>query len=51
VALRTLRDDAALRGRLGAAAARDVAAYTHAAWAAGVGAALASVGASRQGGR
>ena len=32
-ALRTLHDDPALRARLGANAARDVAAYTHGAWA------------------
>jgi glycosyltransferase involved in cell wall biosynthesis len=32
-ALRTLHDDPALRAQLGANAARDVAAYTHAAWA------------------
>jgi glycosyltransferase involved in cell wall biosynthesis len=32
-ALRTLHDDDALRARLGANGARDVAAYTHAAWA------------------
>jgi glycosyltransferase involved in cell wall biosynthesis len=32
-ALRTLHDDPALRARLGANAARDVAAYTHSAWA------------------
>ena len=47
-ALLTLRDDPDRRARLGAAAARDVAAYTQDAWAAGVGQALASVGASRQ---
>lgn len=50
-ALRRLRDDAPLRERLGAAAAADVAAYTHEAWAAGVSAALASVGAGRKGDR
>jgi glycosyltransferase involved in cell wall biosynthesis len=33
VSLRTLHDDPALRARLGANGARDVAAYTHAAWA------------------
>jgi glycosyltransferase involved in cell wall biosynthesis len=32
-ALQTLHDDPALRARLGANAARDVAAYTHGAWA------------------
>lgn len=41
-ALLRLRDDAALRARLGAAAARDVAAYTTTAWAAGVSKALAA---------
>jgi glycosyltransferase involved in cell wall biosynthesis len=51
LALRTLRDDPGLRGRLGAAAARDVAPYSQDAWAASVGRALASVGASRQGDR
>ncbi|QEC46276.1 glycosyltransferase family 4 protein [Baekduia soli] len=50
-ALRTLRDDPALRARLGAAAAQDVAAYTQGAWAAGVAAALVSVGAGREGDR
>lgn len=50
-ALRRLRADDALRARLGAAAAADVAAYTPAAWAAGVSAALASVGAGRKGDR
>ena len=37
--------------RLGAAAARDAAAYTFAAWAAGVSAALVSVGAGQEGDR
>ncbi len=46
-ALRRLHDDAPLRRRLGAAGARDVAAHTAAAWAAGFTAALASVGVSR----
>jgi glycosyltransferase involved in cell wall biosynthesis len=50
-ALRTLRDDPALRDRLGAQAAADVAAYTFDAWAAGMGEALASVGAGREGDR
>jgi glycosyltransferase involved in cell wall biosynthesis len=50
-ALRRLRDDAPLRERLGAAAAADVAAHTFAAWAAGVSAALVSVGAGREGDR
>ncbi len=50
-ALRRLREDAPLRERLGAAAAADVAAYTHEAWAAGMSAALASVGAGRKGDR
>jgi glycosyltransferase involved in cell wall biosynthesis len=39
-ALRTLHDDAALRARLGANAAQDVAAYTHGAWAEAFAAAL-----------
>jgi glycosyltransferase involved in cell wall biosynthesis len=47
-ALRTLRDDPALRRRLGAAAAQDAAAHTFAAWAAAVAAALSSVGAGRE---
>ena len=34
-ALRTLHDDPALRARLAPSAARDVAAYTHEAWADG----------------
>jgi glycosyltransferase involved in cell wall biosynthesis len=50
-ALRTLRDDPALRRRLGAAAAQDVAAHTFGAWAAGVSEALVSVGAGREGDR
>ena len=50
-ALRTLRDDPELRDRLGAQAAADVAAYTFDAWAAGMGEALASVGAGREGDR
>jgi glycosyltransferase involved in cell wall biosynthesis len=48
VALRTLREDPVLRERLGAAAATDAAAHTFAAWAAGVSAALVSVGAGRE---
>ncbi|HEU4974727.1 MAG TPA: glycosyltransferase family 4 protein [Baekduia sp.] len=50
-ALRRLRDDPALRARLGAAAAEDVAGHTFAAWATGMSAALVSVRASRHGGR
>jgi glycosyltransferase involved in cell wall biosynthesis len=50
-ALRRLRDDAPLRERLGAAAADDAAAHTFSAWAAGVSAALVSVGAGREGDR
>jgi glycosyltransferase involved in cell wall biosynthesis len=50
-ALRLLRDDPALRARLGAAAAQDSAAHTFAAWAAGVSAALVSVGAGHEGDR
>lgn len=50
-ALRALRDDPARRARLGATAAEDVAGYTFAAWAAGMGKALALAGASRQGDR
>jgi glycosyltransferase involved in cell wall biosynthesis len=50
-ALRTLREDPALRARLGAAAADDAAAHTFSAWAAGVSAALVSVGAGREGDR
>ncbi|HEU4655905.1 MAG TPA: glycosyltransferase family 4 protein, partial [Capillimicrobium sp.] len=45
-AIERLRDDPELRGRLGATALIDVAAYTPEAWAAGVSAALRSVGAS-----
>jgi glycosyltransferase involved in cell wall biosynthesis len=45
-ALRRLRDDAPLRERLGANAARDVHSHTFAAWAAGFSTALSSVGAS-----
>jgi glycosyltransferase involved in cell wall biosynthesis len=50
-ALRTLREDPALRARLGAAAAQDAAAYTFDAWAAGVSSALVSVGAGQEGDR
>jgi glycosyltransferase involved in cell wall biosynthesis len=50
-ALRRLRDDAPLRDRLGTQAHADAAAYTLAAWGAGVGAALASVGAGKEGDR
>lgn len=46
-AMRTLAGDAALRARLGAAGARDVLAYSHAAWAEGFSRALASVDVSR----
>ena len=50
-AIRRLHDDPALRARLGAAARDAVAAYTHDAWAAGMGRALAAAGAGRsQGG-
>ena len=45
-ALTRLRDDAGWRAQLAANARRDVAAFTPAAWAAGVSAALADVGAS-----
>ena len=45
-ALARLRDDDGLRATLGANARRDVAAFTPEAWAAGVSAALADVGAS-----
>jgi len=48
-ALRRLHGDPALRARLGAAARAAVAAYTPAAWAAGMGRALAAVGAGRSG--
>jgi glycosyltransferase involved in cell wall biosynthesis len=44
-ALRRLRDDAALRARLGAGARAAVAAYTPQAWAAGMADALMSAGA------
>ncbi len=50
-ALLRLRDDAALRARLGAAAARDVAAYTFDAWAAGVSKALAAASLPPEGDR
>ena len=46
-AIRRLHDDDALRRQLGDNAARDVAAYTFDAWAAGFSGALATVGASR----
>ena len=46
-ALRRLRDDPALRARLGAAARDAVAAYSHDAWADGMQRALAAAGASR----
>jgi glycosyltransferase involved in cell wall biosynthesis len=42
--LRALAGDADLRARLGAAARDDAAAYTPAAWAAGMGRALAAAG-------
>jgi len=45
-AIERLRDDPALRARLAAAGAREAAAYTPQAWAAGMSAALASVGAA-----
>lgn len=48
-ALRRLADDPGLRDRLGAAARRDVAAYTFDAWVDGFSGALASVSASRGG--
>lgn len=47
-ALRRLHDDANLRTTMGEAGSRRAASYTPEAWAAGVSAALASVGASRQ---
>jgi glycosyltransferase involved in cell wall biosynthesis len=50
-ALRTLREDPALRDRLGAAAAQDAAAFTFDAWAVGVSSALVSVGAGQEGDR
>jgi glycosyltransferase involved in cell wall biosynthesis len=46
-ALRRLRDDAALRARLGAAGREAVRAYDHAAWADGMARALAAAGAGR----
>ena len=46
-AIRRLHDEAALRARLGSAAFEDVRPYTADAWAAGVGAALASVAAAK----
>ena len=46
-ALRRMHDEPGLRARLGAAGREAVKAYTHDAWAAGVSAALAGVGASR----
>ena len=46
-ALRRLHADPGLRARLGAAARDAVRAHSHAAWAAGMSAALASAGASR----
>ncbi len=48
-ALRRLAGDEPLRTRLGAAAARDVQAYTHDAWAQGFSAALESLNLSREG--
>lgn len=45
-ALRTLRDDPALRERLGTQARQDAAAHTFSAWAGGVSSALRSVGAA-----
>jgi glycosyltransferase involved in cell wall biosynthesis len=50
-ALRRLREDPALRARLGAQAQEDAAAHTYRAWAAGVRAALVSVGAAHGGDR
>jgi glycosyltransferase involved in cell wall biosynthesis len=50
-ALRTLEADPDLRARLGAQAQQDAAAYTFAAWAAGVSEALVSVGAGQEGDR
>jgi glycosyltransferase involved in cell wall biosynthesis len=50
-ALRTLREDPALRARLGSAAAQDAAAHTFDAWASGVSSALVSVGAGQEGDR
>jgi glycosyltransferase involved in cell wall biosynthesis len=46
-ALRRLHDDPALRARLGAQGRADVGAYTFAAWAGGMSAALAAAGVSR----
>lgn len=46
-AMARLAEDPGLRARLGAAAASDVSAYTHEAWAAGFSQALATVGLSR----
>ena len=48
-AIRRLHDDPALRRGLGAAAREAVRAYSHAAWAGGMSAALAAAGASRDG--
>jgi glycosyltransferase involved in cell wall biosynthesis len=48
-AIRRLAGDGALAKRLGEAGARDVAGFSHDAWAAGFSAALASLGASRAG--
>jgi glycosyltransferase involved in cell wall biosynthesis len=47
-AIRRLAEDPVLRRRLGAAGARDVRAYSYAAWAEGFAQALASVGAARE---
>ena len=47
-ALRRLRDEPALRARLGAAGRESVRAYTHADWAAGMARAVASAGAGRE---
>jgi glycosyltransferase involved in cell wall biosynthesis len=49
-ALRRLHDDPPMRARLGAAGRSDVSAYTHAAWAEGMSAALRSAGVSRTAG-
>ncbi len=46
-ALKRLHDDPGERDRLGTAAARDVAAFTYEAWAAGFSGALATIGAAR----
>jgi glycosyltransferase involved in cell wall biosynthesis len=48
-AMQRLARDPALRARLGAAGARDVQAYSHAAWARGFSGALATLGLSRDG--